>query len=298
MYVCSMDETSTPVHVASKKDLTFHEVQSTLIRKRFWLLACSFAASTLWSILSYEHFIKGRSVEFSDALALMAIPWAFLIGWYLRILLKARSEFWKQLAVKKGWTYEPTADVSHEKAAMFHIGHSRVALNNIEGSYKDDPFRIFEYTYIVGHGKSSRAYRFTIFEIKFEGTFPHVYLNRKGDLYSHVSSMKSSLTKLPVPNEFEKAFELYAPQKYEVEALQIFTPDVFALLLDKGWNYEMEFVDGELVIYKPAQLQSLRDLESELQKVQEFVDVLAPKLNHMRLTQIGNHSPILTKHKD
>ena len=170
------------------------------------------------------------------------------------------------------------------------MGHSKMAQHGIDGTYNNQPFHVFEYQYTVGYGKHSTTYSLTVFEVKFKGTFPHLYLNYKGDWYANTPSPFASLAQISVPKEFENKFKLYAPKEYEIETLEIFTPDIFALLIDSEWNHDMEFIDGELVIYTNKRFNSFVKLDAELVKIKKFIDILAPRLNKLKLAQIGDIS--------
>ncbi len=224
-----------------------------------------------------------------------AFPWILLVVWFTIIYSRVREAFWKQLALKYGWEYTLSKDISHEKALLFNIGHSPNVSHGISGSYNNHPFHIFEYQYTIGSGKNKTTYSFTVFEIKFTGTFPHLYLNYKSDWYSNAPSFFSPLAKITLPSEFEDKFKLYSPKEYEIETLQIFTPQIFALLLDSKWNHDMEFVDGELVIYSKKRFNSFAELDAELDKIKKFVDILSPLLNRFKLTPIGDISHLLER---
>jgi hypothetical protein len=130
----------------------------------------------------------------------------------------------------------------------------------------------------------------------FTGAFPHLYIDHRKNSYSSSSFIESlSVAKIPMPKEFEEKFRFYSPTEYEIETLEIFTPDVFAQLIDLGWDHDMELVDGKLLIYKEMQFNTRADLEKELNKVEQFVDILSPRLNRFKLTQVGDLSPLLTK---
>jgi hypothetical protein len=46
-------------------------------------------------------------------------------------------------------------------------------------------------------------------------------------------------TTLPVPHEFAKRFELRGPAQYEIEALEIFTPDILAYVLALQFPFDV-----------------------------------------------------------
>ena len=224
---------------------------------------------------------------------LIGIPWFIFFGYLGVIYSKVREAFWMQIASKYGWTYTRYKNTLKEKALLFSMGDSIEVGHGITGNYNDQPFHIFEYTYEVGHGKHKATFSFTVFEIKFTGTFPHLYLNYKSDGYANTPALFSSLATLSLPPEFENEFKLYAPKEYEIETLEIFTPDILSHLLDCGWKHDMEFVEGELVIYRRSHFNNFNDLDAELNKIKKFVDILSPKLNRLKLTEIGDHSALL-----
>ena len=281
-------------------DLTSAEIVDTkklfyqLVKKDYKKLFLWIFVSLLWTIASIA-FLPHVIIESELGFLIFLSPWflhaALLVGLYGQI----REAFWKQLSLKYNWEYQSFKDTSEEKSLLFQIGHSRIVHHGIQGTYNNLPFHIFEYEYTRGSGKSKRTYSFTVFEVKFAGTFPHLYLNYKSDWYSNTPSMFSSLARISVPSEFADKFKLYAPKEYEIETLEIFTPNIFAFLLDSKWNHDMEFINGELVIYNDEKFTNFTSLDAELNKIKKFIDTLSPLLNRLRLTQIGDISPPLGK---
>ncbi len=250
-----------------------------------------FVISIIWTITSVVFLPQWFWPQFRLFVAMF--PWCLWFAWFALAYNKIREAFWQQLATKYGWEYSFTKDLTAEKALLFQMGHSPAVHNGIKGSYNDMPFHIFEYDYTVGSGKHKSIHSFTVFEIKFTGTFPHLYLNYKNDSYSNTPSMFSSIAKVSLPRDFENEFKLYVPKEYEIEALEIFTPDVFSVLIDLKWDYDMEFADGELVIYRKIKFNSFTDLDRELDRIKKIVIILSPLLNRLKLAQIGDISPLL-----
>lgn len=165
----------------------------------------------------------------------------FFFIYIFRAQDKARSSFWKEFAEVNGWKYKNIkqpgilnlnyyGEPDKEAGVMFKEGKGRSLTNEIEGVIEGRHFRLFCYEFFVSSGKSRRTYHYTVFAFKFKGSFPHVYLNNKLNSWS-----VSTGEKIPLPTEFEKRFSLSAPKKYEIEALEIFTPDVLTSLLDGGF---------------------------------------------------------------
>jgi len=262
------------------------------LKKKVRKIIFGILISATWSIACVL-FLPPKIASSDFGIYLTVAPWFIFLIWLIIVYSKIREAFWKQLALKYNWEYTSSKNISNEKALLFKEGHSKHAQHGIIGGYNNQPFHIFEYEYTIGSGKSQRTYSFTVFEIKFTGTFPHLYLNFKSDWYSNSPSTFSSFAKISVPREFEDKFKLYAPKEYEIETLEIFTPNIFSLLVDSKWDHDMEFVDGELIIYKMERFSNFADLDAELTKIKKFIDILSPLLNRLKLTQIGNISPLL-----
>jgi hypothetical protein len=250
--------------------------------------------SIIWSVVIVKMLPPSLLASKLGAF-IVALPWMVFLAWCYLIYTEAKTAFWKQLAVKYGWEYTSTKSISKEKSLLFQVGHSKSAHHGISGAYNNQPFHVFEYQYATGQGKSKTTHSFTVFEIRFSGTFPHLYLNCRNDWHSNAPSLFTSLAKISVPQEFGEQFKLYAPKEYEIETLEILTPEVFAHLIDAGWNHDMEFVDGELVIYGTRSFKNFKDLDAELTKIKKFIEILAPRLNKLKLTQIGDLSPTLKR---
>lgn len=208
------------------------------------------------------------------------------IAWYGKIWEKVHSTFWKQVAKKYGWRLVDSKDLTKENALLFKQGHSGRTGVCLIGHSEGRFFEIFQYFYTVGHGKHATTYEFMVFEFKVKGTFPHLYVNNKKDSL-HFSG-RMFMPKISLTPEFEKQFELFAPKEYEIEALEIFTPDTMQHLLDTGWRHDLELVDSEILIYRYHHFNGAKELEDEYTRIQKFVDYLMPKLNRLKLEKIGD----------
>lgn len=215
----------------------------------------------------------------------------FAGGWYWTWLLhQIRGRFWRQFAAAHGFTYEPKGNPTGEAAVMFRQGHSRQIRHVVAGVVNRRHVRIFSYQFTVGSGKTSHTYPYTVFEFKFTGHFPHLYCNQLFNSYGvKVGEV------IPLPLEFEKQFTLYAPKEYEIEALEIFTPDLLADLLDRGLQHDIEIVDQELLIFTAGYVKTVEALEREFADAIALAQRLAPKLDRFRFTPIGHHAPSLTQ---
>jgi len=241
--------------------------------------------SAAWYLIAVDGF-DGDSIEGLVMLALA--PWLFLAILKGIMLGNIRQNFWKQYASDNGYAYTVHERTEGEKGLMFREGHSNRAHNILSGDHGGLPVRFFEYTFTIGSGKSSQTYHYTAFEFRFSGTFPHAYLNYTKDGYNIRPAGE-----LHLPGSLAEKFKLYAPEQYEIEVLQIFTPDVLALIEDLGWKCDLELVDQELIIYRPGLVHTRGELDMEFGKAAALAAKLRPTLERMTLAEIGGNKPIL-----
>jgi hypothetical protein len=245
-------------------------------------------------------FIPGILMIFMGDIAkgLLAIFSVFLFVLfviYISSIDKARNSFWKQLASANGWKYESQGKRGLEKGIMFRQGdrameNMGVSISNcVEGNIDNKDFRIFSFDLITGGSKRDRnIYEYTVFAFKFQGNFPHFYLNNKKNSFGVDIGNFISL-----PAEFDDKFLLAAPKEYEIEALEIFTPNILAVLLDRGFSYDIEFVNQEMLIFADGSIYDFADLEKKLNQTLELADMFRGKLDHFKFEKIGDLSPIL-----
>lgn len=248
------------------------------------------AAGVLWDVGAFIVLFRWGITEPRAHIAVLALPWIILGVWRGNIAEAVRGQFWRQFAKRRGYTYTARGDPRGEQAVMFQQGHNRVVRHVVSGKLRDGrPIRIFEYEFRIGHGKSRRTYCYTVFEVCFSGRFPHIYLNNLRNRYDiRIGSA------VPLPHEFEKAYRLSAPEKYEIEALQIFTPDLLAYVLDAKLPHDLELVDQELLVFAGGYVNRLDELEKEAATALALAERLASKLDRFAFTAVGTHPTTLT----
>ncbi len=196
---------------------------------------------------------------------------------------KIRKSFWREFATINSWHYAEQGNPDQEHGIMFRREGIRSISNIVFGVIDGRQFRVFNYSFTIIHSNYIEKYNFTVFAFKFDGIFPHIYLNSKQNSYGiNVGEV------IPLSGEFDKKFTLSAPKKYEIEALEIFTPDVMVKLLDNEFFHDIEFVDSEMLIFTSGNMNSSEKLEKEFKKVLEIEDLLDEKLDRFKFSKIGN----------
>ena len=200
-----------------------------------------------------------------------------------QVYKRVRRSFWMQFAEANGWDYIGKANPKKESGIMFKQGHGRKIYNQITGVVNGREFRMFDYRFYVGYGRYRKTYNHLVFSFKFDGSFPHFYLNDKKNSYSIKAGKILSL-----PSEFQKKFELSVPDEYEIEALEIFTPDVLSAILDGDFKADIEFVNGEILIFFDGRVDYFYVLKSKFERALKLEDLLDEKLDRVKFTPIGD----------
>lgn len=239
-----------------------------------------------WLVENTDTVRNFASDQIEFFLLLLALPIiAYFIG-YKNIAERAQDKIFENIAKINNGTFEQSSSLEGEKAAIFRQGHSRKIKKVIRFKDGDKIFRFFEYHFSTGYGKSKINYSYHIFGMGGSGIVPHMYLNHHKSGYSLFLGKKLSL-----PSLFEKQFTLSIPEGYHLEALQVFTPDILASILDLPIKCDIEFVDGEMLFL----LDGMNNIFNDFEKLQRLVEgaeniivLLKPKLENLRWAPVGD----------
>ena len=180
-----------------------------------------------------------------------------------------------KFALDNHLTYTATKTSPPTDPIMFNIGHSRFVTNELD--WPNDDLTLADYEYTVGSGKNSRTYRLKYARVKLPRNVPHLLLNAKGN-FVNMGIGNYEVKKLKLEGDFDKYFDLCTPPDYQIDALEIFTPDVMAILLDVGRRYDYELVGNYLYIYASKMFDS-NNREKQIKEMLQIVDALAPKFD-------------------
>lgn len=193
---------------------------------------------------------------------------------------KAMTRFMRAFAETNGLEYIEKAPLSSVSGKLFDRGHSKSISHVVVAKFGNQKTRLFQYEYVVGRGKESKTYNFTVWEITFEKTeFPHILLrSRKMPRYSFLDRNEK---KVSLERGYGKHFQLFVTRKYEIEALQIFTPEVLQMLCEKGANYSIEFAGKSLYIYDDTNVSNTECLREIYEVAREIFDRTGPLINRL-----------------
>lgn len=215
-----------------------------------------------------------------------AVLTGLLIMTTVRHMAEKQRQFWVEVSEECGYTYVWKPYFQNEPL-RFREGRNKATRHGLMGTLRNQAFRLFQYSYMLGHGKQEKYRFFAVIEVVFSGNFPHCYLNNVRNL--NLDGMKELfLHQVRLPSAFDSAFKLYVPEGYEIEALEIFTPEILALLLDEKWQHDVELVGDKLYIFREKNIDTKIALQQELAHVGTLVEALAPRLNRFSFAPVGD----------
>ena len=181
-----------------------------------------------------------------------------------------RGLLMRQFAKDLGYKYTGQGNRESVVGSLFGIGHSRSISHVIDSINESHPVRIFFYSYIVGEGKSSHTYQNTVFEKTFDCIVPHILVHKPDLFFSNDIPVFEGGVNLTLEGDFNKYFSLTVQKDFEMEAYEIFTPDVMEELIETSKKFGFEFIQNKLYIYtrkfidKRTELDDLFTLSEKL----------------------------------
>lgn len=196
---------------------------------------------------------------------------------------KVQDEFMRQFAAANGYRFSVfSGDYGTLDGSLFRLGNgTRNIRDVVSGTYLGLPIALFDYAYETGSGKNREVHRYTVFQLGFDTAMPDLLLEKKS-FFSSDSLMGRLPEHIKLEGDFDKEFNLTIKKGYEVEALEIFTPDVMAELMDKCRNFSLEIVNDHLFIYDNKTVGNKADLDALYGVARYFAETLGPVLARMK----------------
>lgn len=188
--------------------------------------------------------------------------------------------FLQQFATKNGFTYQLLGDITTVKGNLFNRGHSKGMTSVVSGRRGELPVRFFLYTYTTGSGKNSTTHEFTVAEVTFGGHVPPMIVDTKDDWYVD-GTWGGKHKKLSLGNAFDECFTLSVAEEFEIEALEIFTPEVMEGVVTHGKGYSFEFIENHLYVWKQGHPKKSTELQAILSLAQYLINTLAYRISRL-----------------
>ncbi|MEK6833593.1 MAG: hypothetical protein AABY32_06120, partial [Nanoarchaeota archaeon] len=292
MLVFKLMDTEEPKYLGGGNSI-FKSLHEFIMLYWKFILPTTIGCFLISSFLIYESLKipNGFLEEIYARIGIFFLILPFVI--FFVILATIKTEFIKKFAKINNFKYQDKLfDTKNIKADYLKIGENY--LNDVvSGIYMNCPFRIYTFVSVIGNGlgniKTPGKVEFTVCEIKYSTNMINLFLQTK---YKNISEKnfidptKASVlnNKYPVELEgnFNDFFTLYMPREYEIEALQVFTPDVMELFMDNAKNFSVEFVDNFIFIYSQRVIVKNIELQEIYALARILISKLAPVISLMR----------------
>jgi hypothetical protein len=187
--------------------------------------------------------------------------------------------FYTELAPSLGCIYSGSGQVP-VSGQLFTFGYDHRLTNELSGTYNNNKFRLADYAYTVGGGKSRQTFNYIIAVLTVGGSIPRVVC--RPSWWNHDLSdiwKPSGMERLSLEGDFNSKFMVYVPKGQEIEGLQILEPDVMAKLMDGFDHYGFECIDSHVYLFRPGAMKEDREsVLALLALVKRFCDLLTPEL--------------------
>jgi hypothetical protein len=248
---------------------------SAYLRRHPWGLIIPLVVTVILEVVFYLEGVQG--------IIFYALPLSVLYGGYQAVRGKIQHEFMQQFAAANGFSYAPTGSRNGLDGSLFQIGHSQSVQDVVSGQFQNYPISLFTYIYVTGGGKSQQTHRYTVYELQFAVTLPDMLLENGSHTFGEsLADHFSGKELVKLEGDFNKYFSLNIPKGYEVEALEIFTPDVMQELIDKAKAFSFEIVNNHLFIYDNSVVGTKQGLNDLYSLAQYLVEKLGPVLARMQ----------------
>ncbi|HTR18692.1 MAG TPA: hypothetical protein VMH91_01780 [Candidatus Paceibacterota bacterium] len=212
-------------------------------------------------------------------LPILGISWLYN---YYR--LRVQHLFVEQIASTLGYTYEESAPVESVVGTSLAIGHSQRVYDVISGTYHSYPVRIFTYQYTVGYGKNARTYTKAVFELTYTNALPHIIL--KPASWTNEFGSVAGMSTVNLEGDFGKHFTLLVGNDAQVQAREIFEPDIMQDLIQKFSGYNCEIVGNKVYLTRTGPIYKREDFLELHDLADNFTDKVIPGLRSAAEDQV------------
>ncbi len=256
--------------------------RTTLVRNYLKTIIIWIVAGLVWGYLIFYFF------GYSERTLMVSLIPLFGLFIYLGIIReRVVSKFYQQFALANGYTYSKIGTGIQGEAGLFQVGESRIYSHVVSGKFQNHPIAFFNYQYTTGSGKNRSTHQFTVFELDYGHQLPKVFLRSDKNWLSFIMPMFDTRKRLKLEGDFDDYFDLFVEKKFEIEALQIFTPDVMHQLMTDWKKMSMESINDKIYIYIPGQVTKKSILDSMHSMAKYLIDKLAPVIQGMESSTIA-----------
>ncbi len=229
-----------------------------------------------WALIGLVLLWMGSSVA---ALAtsiphFLAIPVVVTYTWYFKQRFKIESAFMRQFAAANRFNYAESGNPSHHDSEPFRVPtHKSRSSSIITGHLSERPFELsyYDYTELGDKGGDGPHRRVTVMAIDLGRTMPNIIARclqdgRPKQWYYASMGLPQPGNPSPLKTEgnFDSYYHLQTDKGEELEALQIFEPNVLEALIQQPRRFSFELMNNVLYIHVYGHVGDKATLDSLL----------------------------------
>ena len=178
---------------------------------------------------------------------------------------------------------------------MFTKGNHRSKTNVIKGLLENHRIQIFNYDFEIGSGKNRIPYSYTVFEIDYDNRIPKMFLRVDKNAWQMFKPSFVNGRRLNLEGNFDDFFDLFVENDFEIEALQIFTPDIMQKLMTDWKQFTLEFTGDKIYIYTTFHIDKSKNLEAMHSLAKFLIDKLSIVIKRMEPSTLAMEKQIFNK---
>jgi len=245
----------------------------------------NFLIATLIAIIIESFLFYFMLKQFSVDPNLLVIPIISIFAYYFYLRQKVEDAFFQQFAILNGFDFQKYGLPENLNGSLFSIGHSYTGLDLVNGKFLDTQCILFNYQYTVGEGKSSHTYNYTISRMDYSSSLAPIFLRAKGHMFGGTLSKdisRDDKERVTLEGDFDKYFDLWTEKGFELEALQVFTPDFMEQMQTNWKTFSLEFKNNQIYIYAHHMITKDDELENMYKLAKYLVSKITPLAKKMK----------------
>lgn len=244
---------------------------------RFWLYG-SFALMFIIAGLLIVYDPNSTSSTQNDGSLILALLPLIVPVWInLYYTQKLQNEMMVQIAQSLGYQFSKTMSLDGFSGRIFSIGYGQRAADCMSGVYKSFPFRIFTFYYTTGYGKSAQTHINTVFALVYPKPMLHIVLNPPGSMLANELEL-SDVERVELEGGFSDTCKLYVAKGKQMEAREIFQPDVMQEILASFASTTLEISGNGVYLMRTGSFSNRKAFLDLVALVDGLMDKLLPGL--------------------
>ena len=224
-----------------------------------------------WQFLLTFLVLISAAIWFFDGSLDIAMDWAkfilVVLGAHLSLVWSRHyrqfhKKFMSQFAAKHSLTFTATGQTTGRHGKLFIHPRPGELFNVVSGTILGLPSELFNYRYKSGSGKHSVTHEVTVLQVTFKWLVPNFAVIEKNETIDSILRARSGQYQHELEGDFFKFYTLYVADNFEIEILEILTPEIMAFMIDEGKHLSFEFIENQLFIYQNKYIGEIKELDN------------------------------------